>query len=291
MIPSPPSSTKVMKVRTDLGERGGYLSHRSELLHFVEHRPTGQPRGHVLLAGPLPDERTHTHLTWVRWSRFLAQHGFLVLRFDYSGTGESTGLIEQATLTAWSADLAAAFEYLNRNRRGEPMILHGLRLGGLLATRSFHNGPASALLTWEPTMSGDALLVDAARRQQAANLVQGISGAGPGPRALASRLDEGETVSINGYPWSPEFWSDARGWYLSRQRSEDKRPSLHLRLRRHVSKEDSSASRTDQPGSVADDTETISISWPPFWMVGNRLVHQLDALFQRSLAFIEQTTR
>ncbi len=272
---------------TMAGESPGYLSCRSESIYYVLHRPAAEPRAVVLLTGPLPDERTHSHLTWVRWARILSERGFMVMRFDYSGTGESTGSFEDATLSSWTAELISCADHLGNEAPGRPLIINGLRLGGLIASTAFVDGCGDGLLTFEPMTSGRALLSDAARRQQAANMVQGIAGEAPGPRALASRLERGLFADVNGYRWSPGLWASARGRYLEEPAPEDTRPLLHLRLVR--ASPTNATSTTGRTG--AGRTEAVRISWPPFWMVGHRLIHETDELFARALRFIEEEVR
>ena len=87
-------------------EQADYLSLDQQQLYYVLH-PTGLPlRARVLLAGPFASERPHRYITWVRWARYLASHGFEVMRFDYRGVGESTGRFEDFGFCTWSNDFA-----------------------------------------------------------------------------------------------------------------------------------------------------------------------------------------
>ncbi len=256
-------------------ETAGYFSILGERIYYVIHRPEVDARAKVLLAGPLPDERTHAHLTWIRWARLLAHRGFEVMRFDYSGTGESEGRFETATLSRWMEEVVFCLERLGGDG-SKPVVIHGLRMGGLIGARAFQEGYGDAVIAWDPSISGEALMIDAARRQQAANLVQGIAGGVPGPRAIAARLEQGLPVEINGYTWTPALWGDAKSWKLFFPDPKAGRPQLRLHLGRRAA--------VDPTSSL----ETVPISWPPFWVVGHRLIHEVDSLFERSLRFIDE---
>ena len=64
-----------------------------------------------------------------RISRSMAQHGFGVLRFDFTGIGESEGDFAQAGFSTNVSDLVAAANYLGR-RHQAPKVLIGHSLGG-----------------------------------------------------------------------------------------------------------------------------------------------------------------
>ena len=67
-----------------------------------------------------------------RVSHRLVTHGFGVLRFDYSGIGESGGRFEDVTFSRKVQDVAAAAAYLRQLQQG-PVALMGHSLGGLVA--------------------------------------------------------------------------------------------------------------------------------------------------------------
>ena len=65
----------------------------------------------------------------VRISRGLAERGIAVLRFDFTGLGESGGEFTNTDFTSNLADLMAAAEFL-RSRYAAPRLLLGHSLGG-----------------------------------------------------------------------------------------------------------------------------------------------------------------
>lgn len=60
---------------------------------------------------------------------FAAGRGLAMLRFDYSGTGASSGPFEQGTLALWLEDALAAIDRLTDG----PLILAGSSMGGWIA--------------------------------------------------------------------------------------------------------------------------------------------------------------
>ncbi len=90
----------------------------------------------VLLCHGFTGNRMEAHFMFVKTSRQLAAHGIASLRFDFQGSGESTGQFEDMSILTEVADALAAWEYLlNRpetdpNRQG----IVGLSLGGGVAS-------------------------------------------------------------------------------------------------------------------------------------------------------------
>ena len=64
-----------------------------------------------------------------RVARRLAERGFLVVRFDFTGLGQSGGRFADTTLTSNVADVLAVVQYL-RNEGRAPQLLVGHSLGG-----------------------------------------------------------------------------------------------------------------------------------------------------------------
>ena len=60
---------------------------------------------------------------------FAAEHGFAMLRFDYSGTGSSEGRFEDGTLERWTDEATAVLDRLTDG----PAILVGSSMGGWIA--------------------------------------------------------------------------------------------------------------------------------------------------------------
>jgi pimeloyl-ACP methyl ester carboxylesterase len=60
---------------------------------------------------------------------FAERHGLGLLRFDYSGTGSSSGRFEEGTLDLWLEESVAALDRLTEG----PVILIGSSMGGWLA--------------------------------------------------------------------------------------------------------------------------------------------------------------
>lgn len=74
-------------------------------------------------------------------SRALARHGIAVLRFDFTGLGESEGEFVDTTFSSNVADLVAAARYMERALEA-PKILIGHSLGGAAAVQAAASLPS-----------------------------------------------------------------------------------------------------------------------------------------------------
>ncbi len=91
----------------------------------------------VVLCGTFGHEDMNAHRGWRHLAELLATRGFHVLRFDYPGTGDSTGSDrDPGRLAAWQDSIAKAAAFLRSVTPTEQVILIGLRLGAALALRA-----------------------------------------------------------------------------------------------------------------------------------------------------------
>ncbi len=102
------------------GSTGVQLAGRLEL-------PSGPQRGVALVAHCFTCSKDLSGL--VRIARALASRGYAVLRFDFTGLGESEGSLAEGHFAANVGDLVAAAEHL-RESVGAPTLLVGHSLGG-----------------------------------------------------------------------------------------------------------------------------------------------------------------
>jgi hypothetical protein len=196
-----------------LAEHAGYFpvpgAHLYTVLHAVE-----APLARVLLVGSFASERHTSYRPWLQWARYLAARRIEVLRFDYRGVGESTGVFTEMTLDSWVDDVERLSAWFRKREGHVPLLMHGLEMGGLLAARAFHSGETDALLLWSAPVNANKVLRSTLQRwigpQQLRKPEQ--------DRRPASHyfrlLDAGESVEVDGYEWSGELWRQSLSFEL-----------------------------------------------------------------------------
>ena len=122
----------------------------------VHHPPGGDPRDHgIVLCYPFGQEYMRTHRAFRQLARLLSRAGFHVLRFDFTGTGDSHGEMDGVSLETWVGDVHHAVDELREQSGVSRIALVGFRLGALVAARycDVHGG-IDRLVAWDPVLCG-----------------------------------------------------------------------------------------------------------------------------------------
>jgi Serine aminopeptidase, S33 len=203
-------------------EEARYFEVPDAHIYTVLHKPAN-PVARALLVGPFASERVSSYYPWVRWARYLAERQVEVLRYDYRGIGESTGVFEEMSFDKWSEDLQLLLNWFTSRSPKLPLLLHGLELGAILAGRSFHEGSGDALLMWSPPATANEAL--RSTLLQWAGFKQMLDS--PENRMPASKyikqLQQGALLDVQGYQWPGKLWCDSVGFELPSALSDETR--------------------------------------------------------------------
>jgi pimeloyl-ACP methyl ester carboxylesterase len=114
----------------------------------------------VLLCAPIGLEYMRTHYAIRVVASQLAKMGLHVLRFDYHGTGDSSGNIGEGQFDIWCDDIAVAAGKLLEISGVRDLTVVGVRLGAALAVEALasHEIRAKGLVLWDPVVSGGEYL-------------------------------------------------------------------------------------------------------------------------------------
>lgn len=157
------------------------------------HAPSGRAprRTGVVLCAPFGQEYVLAHRALHGCARLLADAGFAALRFDWFGTGDSAGMLEEADLDRWQQDLAAAARTLTERAGCDDVALVGMRVGGTLAALASEALELAALVLWDPVVEGRLFLEElkAAHAREIRRLA-------PVPAAAADTLTEASGFPI-----------------------------------------------------------------------------------------------
>ena len=134
-----------------------------ESLLGVHHVPRKMKPGRaILICPPLGQEYLRTHWTLRLLANQLSRRGMHVLRFDWSGFGDSQlGPEEIRSLERWRSDMDAAIDYLKKLANASSVALLGLRFGaGMAAEIGCHREDVNGIVAWEPVLNGREMLQD-----------------------------------------------------------------------------------------------------------------------------------
>jgi len=116
-------------------------------------------RGGVILAQPLGREARATRRAMRSLGTELAKRGFVALRLDYPGTGDSSGSLDELDVQLeWVDAIGEAAEYLHSFGLADVSAV-GMRLGAVIAGSANAKGlTLSSLVLWDPCETGRKFL-------------------------------------------------------------------------------------------------------------------------------------
>ena len=166
--------------------RALFFGEKNRQLLGFHHAPAGKAKPTaVLCCHPAPQEYMRTYRAVKNLADGLARGGMHVMRFDWSGTGDSAGRLRDARLDTWRQDLEVAAEELLDLSGVRKLAIVGLRLGASVAALACDRSPslADTLVLWDPVVRGRAWL-DSARRAHQWHLDQYRVELSPDPGSL-----------------------------------------------------------------------------------------------------------
>ena len=147
-----------------------FQAHDRDLLAAVHLSPRLHARSAaVLLCNPFGEEAARAHRAYRVMARRLEDAGYAAMRFDYAGTGDSSGDIADYGVDAWIADIEAAADELRRESGVSRIVLVGLRFGATLAALCAQRGRlrAAHVVLWDPVVDGAQYLRELRRAHRA----------------------------------------------------------------------------------------------------------------------------
>ena len=127
-------------------------------LFGIHHPAAGDAGGAaaVVLCNPFGQEAVHSHRIYRVLAAKLSRAGMHVLRFDYSGTGDSAGDGEDGRQAQWVEDILEASDELASTTEARRVSWVGLRYGATLAALAAERTPRELgdLVLWDPVVRG-----------------------------------------------------------------------------------------------------------------------------------------
>ena len=178
-----------------MGE-SSYIGIGADRLYTVIEPPAGDfvAAFAVLMCYPFGEEYIRSHRAFNHLAKLLARKGVISMRFDYAGTGDSSGCANAFSLKEARHQLRCMAEELGKLAGVSDVRAVGLRLGGALAYESLGDIDAvKQIACWDPVIAGKQYL------EELRNVI---------PPKRESDYIVDETWWVNGYPVSAHLRSE-----------------------------------------------------------------------------------
>lgn len=172
-------------------------------------RASAQKRG-VLLCPPIGTELLRSHRALRQLAALFAKAGMHVLRFDYYGTGDSSGDCLQGRVDLWLQDIETAAEELMAMANLDSISIVGLRMGAALAAMASPRlTKVDQLVLWDPVFDGGQYLAERIQVNDRYELQTGNI------QNTEDKLASNEPVGIMGFALSHALREDLQAINLS----------------------------------------------------------------------------
>jgi exosortase A-associated hydrolase 2 len=233
------------------------------MLSGMLYAPGGTALGSALFCNPLFEERKSSQRVMVECARALAADGFMVLRFDYRGCGDSEGNFKDFTASDWIPDIKSAVQLLTERSGSSSFSMLGLRLGANLAVSSILDGLSpQALILWEPIADGTEYIEHELRRKLLREMV--TFGKGRATReSISEELKAGKSVDLDGYELSPALFASIKELSLLRDIPSVANPTMLANI---THSDEPSPGMLPLRALLSDSTQSFEvIKEQPFW--------------------------
>ncbi len=151
-----------------------------------------------VICPPFFEEGVVTHDILRNFARKTAEHGALAVRFDYEGTGDSEGTLEQVGLDEWVNDALDIVRSIQTEFPRRTTCFLGIRGGAWVASRAALQTPGARVTAWHPIESGEEYFRELLRFNLTAQL-SAWHNVRSSREDLIKKMEAGGTVNVLGW--------------------------------------------------------------------------------------------
>jgi uncharacterized protein len=262
-----------------------YFSGEESALFGVFHDPaTRSGRSAFVFCHPFAEEKLWSHRVFVAFARALAAAGHPVLRFDYSGNGDSNGSFSQSSLLTAIADVRAAVGEARRLSGVHAVSLLGLRLGATIASLAAEEiSDVDCLVLWSPVVDGARYMQDLLRINLTTQMAV-YKEIRRDREALVAALQAGETVNVDGYDMSLAMYEQVSAVKLADTTKRCAAPCLIAQIDRQSGRPSPEFTRL---AGCFPNASLIPAQEEPFWKEIARFYDRAPSLFAETTKWLD----
>lgn len=252
------------------------------ILHYCGRPGTG---GGLVMCPPFAEEKLWSHRVYVSLARALCERGYSVLRFDYTGSGDSEGEFEKCTIETYLEDIRTALRELREAAGVKTAGLMGLRFGATLALLAAASLPApekgGPLILWEPVLDGagyvrELLKINLATQAAVYRKIRHTTA------DLVHLMEGGATVNVDGYELNHRLYMDMSGIDLLDGKTVYHGPALAVR----IAGNEKNHAEIERLGAALGNCQVAIVNEKPFWKELPRFYAQSRLLNQVTLNWL-----
>lgn len=248
-----------------------FMGEEGQKFFTLRFSPAESPKAQIVFLPPFGEEMNRCRSLVATQARSFARAGFSCTLIDFYGTGDSQGQLCDASLAVWKDNVQQAVDALQRESTA-PLILWGMRLGGLLALE--YAGAASPrpsdIILWQPVNSAPVYVTQVLRQRVASLMVRDLPP--ETTKDIRQRLLDGENVEVAGYTLGGALVRDIEAIDVSQMSSLCTGTIYWLEHVSEAGKEIGVASRkaVDQLIQRGNSVEVRTFCDPPIWQIHER---------------------
>jgi uncharacterized protein len=253
-------------------------------LFGILHKPhSGDRHFGFVFCNPIVEEKLWTHRVYVNFARKLAGMGYTVLRFDYSGHGDSSGDYSVSTIETMKADIQCALKELRQSENILEAGLLGLRMGATLAALTAEEvDNLNKLILWEPITVGSKYMKELFRinitTQTAAYKEVRYN-----TNALVEHLLDGRTVNIDGYEILLPFYEQMSAVDLLHTAKSFQGEVLTVQINK---REGQGCAKSDEVANLYSRATSAAVVEHPFWKEIREYYSHAPNLYETTLEWL-----
>ncbi|MCU7946736.1 MAG: alpha/beta hydrolase [Candidatus Thiodiazotropha sp. (ex Cardiolucina cf. quadrata)] len=181
-------------------EKAKYIHIDGKKIYTIQHIPDRAPiKGAFVFIHPFAEEKLWSHRVYVSFAREMVQHGYLVVRFDFRGHGDSETEFVCSSLEDHISDIDCVITTIKSDFEISQIGLFGLRFGATLsAIYASSSTDISRLILWDPVINGERYMQEILRSNLATQMA--IKGKVEITRdELINQMQSGKPINIDGY--------------------------------------------------------------------------------------------
>lgn len=192
-----------------------FLGAEGERFFTLEMAAAENPRAHIVYFPPFGEEMNRCRSLVAQQARSFAAAGYNCTLVDFIGTGDSDGELHEVRLQDWYANIVTTIEVLQAEQE-LPLILWGMRLGGLLALDFAARSELEVkeIVLWQPVTSGKMYVTQVLRQRVASLMVRELPA--ETTKEIRQRLADGADVEVAGYTLGGGLMDDIEAIDLQR---------------------------------------------------------------------------